>query len=78
MALYLFHCTNGRELVADERGFPYRSPEDVLARAGITARRLMDRDTDRLDWSAWTVCVMAPSGHQILAEPFPVPSSPEP
>ena len=73
MTRYLFHCTDGRELVPDESGFPCRAPEEILARAETIARRLMNTYADRVDWSAWTVCVMAPSGYLVLAEPFPAP-----
>ena len=67
--LYRFHCTDGRDLVADLRG--KRLPTLALMRlhAERVALDLMLHG-DRLDWSAWTVEVYDAKGWLLMSKAF--------
>ena len=67
--LYLFHCTNGHDLVADRVG--KRLPTWALMR--VHAERValdVMLSSPRRDWSTWTVEVYDASGRQVLSKPF--------
>ncbi|WP_370875343.1 DUF6894 family protein [Methylobacterium amylolyticum] len=68
--LYRFHCTDGVDLIVDDRGKRLPNPSLVRAHADRLARELMAVGGGRLDWSGWCVEVYDAVGRRFMSRAF--------
>ena len=67
--LYLFHCTNGSDLMADLQGKRLLTWALMRLHAERVALDVM-LGSARRNWSGWTVEVYNASGRHVVSKPF--------
>ncbi|QGY01483.1 hypothetical protein MMSR116_05885 [Methylobacterium mesophilicum SR1.6/6] len=68
--LYRFHCTDGHDLVADGVGRRLPTAAQMRVHAERVALGLMERVTERFDWSGWQVDVYDATGRRVWVKAF--------
>ncbi len=71
MMVHYFHCTNGIDLIIDQRGRRTQTRKDVEPIAFWVAGQLMKTAPGLVDWSDWLVSVQDRRGSMVTVVPFP-------
>ncbi len=71
MAVYIFRCMNGTDIILDRTGHQARSRREVERIAYAAAAEIMRQAPGAGDWSDWLVSVQDRKCSMVTVVPFP-------